>query len=290
MFPLDTPSISRPAGGTGELRVTWIGHSTTLIQLGGTNILTDPIWSRRASPVQWAGPARLVPPALRMEELPPVHVVLVSHNHYDHFDDRSIRRLARRFPEARWFAPPGLALALGRRGVREVTELGWWQEVEVGGGTGLRVGATPAQHFSARSPWDRNRSFWCGYAIRGDDLGVYFAGDTGYHPEFRRIAERFGPFDLCLIPIGAYEPRWFMRVVHMNPEEAVRAFQDLRRAHPATGRRGAFVPIHWGTFRLTDEPMEEPPERTRLAWAANGMEAGDLVVLRHGGTWERTED
>jgi N-acyl-phosphatidylethanolamine-hydrolysing phospholipase D len=157
-----------------------------------------------------------------------------------------------------------------------VVELGWWESADLGG---LRVTATPAQHFSSRTHFDRNRSHWCGFALAAARHRVYFAGDTGYHPDFPEIGRRLGPFDLSLIPIGAYEPRWFMRPVHVNPEEAVRAFVDLG------GREGGVMAgIHWGTFKLTDEPMDEPPVRTRAAWAAAGLPAERLWIPRHGET------
>jgi N-acyl-phosphatidylethanolamine-hydrolysing phospholipase D len=161
-----------------------------------------------------------------------------------------------------------------QRGARDVHELDWWDETRVGS---LAIGCTPAQHFSARGFGDRNRTLWCGWSLAAPARQVFFAGDSGYHPEFMAIGERFGPFDAALLPIGAYEPRWFMRPVHMNPEEAVRAFQDLQRGRPAiSGRPVVMVGMHWGTFKLTDEPMDEPPARARSAWRAAGLESANL--------------
>jgi N-acyl-phosphatidylethanolamine-hydrolysing phospholipase D len=163
-------------------------------------------------------------------------------------------------------------------GARRITEHDWW---ETGADGPLTLTATPAQHFSARTPLDRNRTLWCGWVVEAAGRRVFFAGDTGYHPAFGDIARSLGPFDMALLPVGAYEPRWFMRPVHMNPEEALRAFGDLQIA----GRtEGVMVPIHWGTFKLTDEPMDEPPRRTRAAWDASGRPADRLWLLRHGET------
>ena len=276
------PPISRvapsqvisPRAAADQLVLTWVGHATFLIQIGGQNVLTDPMWSDRASPVGFAGPRRLVSPGIPFEALPPIDVILLSHNHYDHLDDRTVRRLASQYPGVRWLAPLGLGPFLRRRGAREVLELDWWDETRVGS---LAIGCTPAQHFSARGFGDRNRTLWCGWSLAAPARQLFFAGDSGYHPEFTAIGERFGPFDATLLPIGAYEPRWFMRPVHMNPEEAVRAFQDLQRGRSAiSGRPVVMVGMHWGTFKLTDEPMDEPPARARSAWRAAGLESVNL--------------
>jgi N-acyl-phosphatidylethanolamine-hydrolysing phospholipase D len=268
--------VPAPRAEVTAVVLTWIGHSTFLVQIGGMNVLTDPVWSERASPVQFAGPRRLTPPALPLDELPPIDVVVISHNHYDHLDDRTVRRLARAYPGARWVVPLGLATFVARRGATDVRELDWWTETAVGP---LVVGCTPAQHFSARSMRDRDRTLWCGFSLAASGRRLLFAGDTAYHPEFSRIGERFGPFDAALLPIGAYEPRWFMRPVHMTPEEAVQAFLDLR-----VGSRngGVMVAMHWGTFRLADEPVLEPPVRVRAAWSAAGLSDAELWVPAHG--------
>jgi N-acyl-phosphatidylethanolamine-hydrolysing phospholipase D len=275
------PSVSQPAPPTVSSRapvdhlvLTWVGHATFLIQIGGQNVLTDPMWSDRASPVPFAGPRRWTPPGIPFDELPPVDVVLISHNHYDHLDDRTVRQLAGHHSDARWLAPLGLARFLRRRGVRDVLELDWWEETRLGD---LAIGCTPAQHFSARGMGDRNRTLWCGWSVGAPARQVFFAGDSGYHPALQTIGDRFGPFHVALLPIGAYEPRWFMRPVHMNPEEAVQAFQDLQRSRPPIpGRPVVMVGMHWGTFKLTDEPMAEPPVRARRAWEAAGLDPADL--------------
>ncbi len=251
--------------------------------MGALNVLTDPMWSRRASPVPWAGPSRLVPTPFPLTALPPIDVVLISHNHYDHLDRQTVRALAAAHPSAQWFAPLGLKPLLRRWQVRDVRELDWWGSGQAGAAL---VSCVPARHFSGRTPWDRAGTLWSGWAIAANGWRILFAGDTAYHPEFTRIAARHGPFDLVLLPVGAYEPRWFMGGVHMNPEDALRAYRDLCAPHP-DARRPPMLPIHWGTFRLTDEPMHEPPELTRRLWAAEGLPTEDLWLGAHGGTQRR---
>ena len=281
--PVAASDFAAPRAGPATLTATWVGHATALLQLGSVNVLTDPQWSDRASPVPWAGPARLVAPPLALESLPPIDVVLISHNHYDHLDRGTVRRLARREPDAEWFVPLGLGGLLSRWGVRRVREADWWETAHT---PDAEVSCVPARHFSARTPWDRARTLWAGWTIAANGWRVYFAGDTAYHPEFGAIAARFGPFDLALLPVGAYEPRWFMGSVHMNPEDAVAAYADLRAAH-ATAPPPAMVPIHWGTFRLTDEPVDEAPARTRAAWGEARHPADALWLLAHGQTRRR---
>lgn len=271
-FPREAPDNT-----SEQPRVTWIGHSTFLIQVGGLNILTDPIWSDRASPVSFAGPKRLVPPGLRFSDLPRIDITLLSHDHYDHLDRTTVENLIASFPEMAWITPLGVAGFVKSRGAKAVEELDWWGETSVGTVT---IGCTPAQHFSGRLPWNRNSTLWCGWTVRVGDFSLFFAGDTGLHPEFRRIAGHFGPFDLAILPIGAYEPRWFMQPVHMSPEEAVQSFRDLASAFP--GRRCVMLASHWGTFRLTDEPVDEPPELARATWDREDLPSDDLWIFTHG--------
>jgi N-acyl-phosphatidylethanolamine-hydrolysing phospholipase D len=260
--------------------MTWVGHSTFLIQIGGLNVLTDPMWSEFASPVRVIGPRRYAAPGIALNDLPPIDLVVQSHDHYDHLDLPTVRTLARRFPEARWLTPVGLGRWLERRGVRYIRELDWWDEAET---DELRVGAVPAQHFSGRGP-RRNRALWCGWTLRalGVDRAAYFVGDTGYFPAFGEIADRRGPFDAVAMPVGAYDPRWFMRPAHLDPEEAVRAYQELAGRQP--GRPLHCVAMHWGTFKLTEEPLLEPPERLRAAWETAALSTSALHVLHHGET------
>jgi len=268
-----------PPLGDDDLAITWVGHSTFLVQVGAVSILTDPIWSDRASPVQWAGPRRHAPPGIPFDALPPIDIVLQSHDHYDHFDDWSVRTLARAHPDAHWYAPRGVRARLNARGVRHVTELDWWEQHDH---AARQVTCVPAQHFSGRSPFDRNRTLWGGFVLRLDGRTLYFVGDTGWHDGFAEIGRRCGPFDAVLMPIGAYDPRWIMRPVHVDPEEAVRAFVALHDGHPAP--TSVMVAMHWGTFVLTDEPLDEPPARARAAWAQAGLSADRLWVMAPGET------
>jgi len=271
--------IAAPRAARGYRSATWVGHATVLLQLGPFNVLTDPIWSERASPLPWIGPRRLMPPAVRFEQLPEIDLILLSHNHYDHLDAPTVRRIAQRFPAASWLCPMGLGSLLRSFGVRHLVERDWWESVETLSYTATCV---PAQHFSARSMGDRGDTLWCGWTLETDGVRVYFAGDTALHPEFEQIGKRCGPFDLVMLPIGAYEPRWFMRSVHMNPEDAIQAYQALRA--PAGGLQPPCLPIHWGTFRLTDEAAEEPPRHFAQLWERAGLQPDRNWTFAHGET------
>ncbi|MEJ2216796.1 MAG: MBL fold metallo-hydrolase [Gemmatimonadota bacterium] len=271
-IPRAEPQPARPRAEPGELRLTWVGHATFLVQQGGLNLLTDPVWSRRASPLRWVGPARLSPPGLAFGSLPPIDGVVISHDHYDHLDAPTVRRLARRHPAARWFTPLGYGRWLRKRGVRDVVELDWWDESVLETDRGrLHVMALPAQHWTRRRPWDGYERLWAAWRIRDNRGAILFGGDSGYFAGYAEVGRRAGPFSATLLPIGAYAPRWFMRLAHMDPEEAVRAYRDL-------GGIGAFVAMHWGTFRLSDEAPLEPPERVRAAWVAAGLPPADLWI------------
>lgn len=267
------PPFPPPARvGAGRIAATFIGHSTFLLQVGGIAILTDPIWSERCSPVSFAGPRRARAPGQALAALPGVELLLVTHNHYDHMDLPTLRQV-----RARW-APPavtglGNARHLAKAGLRGAVELDWWQRVDV---AGARVTYVPAQHFSARGLYDRNRSLWGGFVVEAGGAVVYFAGDTGYCPHFAEIGARFPRIDLALLPIGAYEPRWFMRQQHVNPAEAVRAHLDLR------ARRS--IGMHFGTFQLTDEAIDAPVVALQAAREAAGVGEGAFGVLGFGET------
>lgn len=281
--PLPRPvAPSFPARADARaITITWVGHASFLVQIGGLNVLLDPMWSERASPVQWTGPRRRTAPGIAFDALPAVDVVVQSHDHYDHLDDVTVRRIVARWPDAHWLTPLGVGPFARERGARHVREADWWDELRLGP---VAFTATPAQHFSGRSFAARDTTLWCGWAIRVGGRAVWFAGDSGYHSEFDAIGTRLGPFDVALVPVGAYEPRWFMRSVHMNPEDAVRAFGDMLRGSIGATPRTAFVPMHWGTFKLTDEPLMEPPRRTRAAWAAAGLPPEDLWIVAPGET------
>jgi N-acyl-phosphatidylethanolamine-hydrolysing phospholipase D len=209
--------------------------------------------------------------------------VLLSHNHYDHLDARTVRTLAATHPSARWIVPLRLGRLVRSFGVRDVSELDWWEELAVGD---ANVSCTPARHFSARTPFDRNRTLWCGFAVTNAAGRIFYAGDTGMHPEFARIGERFGPFQVSAIPIGAYEPRWFMHPVHLNPAEAVAAFRALHAYH-GPSLDAVMLGVHWGTFRLTDEAILDPPRVTRDVWTRAMLPADRLWILAHGETRSR---
>jgi N-acyl-phosphatidylethanolamine-hydrolysing phospholipase D len=297
--PRATPTFPSPHAAHDDIVITWVGHSTFLIQIGGYNFLTDPVWGERASPVTWLGPRRWVEPGIDFTALPPVDGVLISHDHYDHLDTPTVVRLATRNPGARWFAPLGVRPWLTRRGARDIIERDWWETTEwrTGKQPTLTLTCTPAQHFSGRRLDNRNHTLWCGWTVRAGPRAVYFVGDTGRHPLFAEIGQRLGPFDATLMPIGAYDPQWFMRPVHVTPEDAVAAYGELANGQlgnalgtnrlPAGNTSVPSVPplmvgMHWGTFKLTDEPMDEPPGRTRRAWDAAGYPPDRLWVPRHG--------
>lgn len=243
-----TPGAPPPLRVSDErLRVTFVNHSTVLVQMDGVNMLTDPIWSERASPFSWIGPHRVRPPGVRFEDLPPIHVVMISHNHYDHLDLPTLTRLARKH-RPQFIVGLGNAALLQSAGIANVQELDWWQSIELTGG--VRLTSTPSQHFSARGLYDRNATLWAGYVVEGTAGVIYFAGDTGYGPHFAQIRERFGPLRLAMLPIGAFRPAWFMSRVHLSPREAVQAHDALNAS--------TSLAIHYGTFRLGDDGQDEP--------------------------------
>jgi N-acyl-phosphatidylethanolamine-hydrolysing phospholipase D len=248
---------------------TWIGHSTLLVQLHGVNVLTDPIWSERASPVGFFGPRRLVPPGLRFEDLPPIHAVIISHDHYDHLDVATVERLAREH-HPRFFVPLGLKSWFADHGITDVVELDWWESREF---RGLTFVCTPAQHSSGRGLNDQNLRLWSSWVMTAPDHRFFFAGDTGYMPSMREIGRRFGPFDLAAIPIGGYSSYEGRHPNHVNPEEALQLFEDLR------GR--LMAPVHWGTFELNREPFNEPPDRLLKEAVRRGIEE-KIAMLTQG--------
>jgi N-acyl-phosphatidylethanolamine-hydrolysing phospholipase D len=254
--------------------LTWIGHATLLVQAGGVNILTDPHFSARASPLPFAGPTRQVAPALALAELPHIEAVVISHNHYDHLDRESVTALARQpGGPPQFFVPLGLATWFREAGIETVTELDWWQSRGVGG---VALHFTPAQHWSRRGLTDRNATLWGSWVIEAPGFRFLFAGDTGYSLDFRDIGARFSGFDVAALPIGAYEPRWFMRPQHVDPQEALQIHHDLRAR--------CSLAIHWGTFVLSDEALDEPPRALAAARAAAGVAEDRFRVVPFGQT------
>lgn len=279
-LPRAEPELAEPRvpAEADELRVTWVGQATFLVQMPGLTLLTDPMFSDRASPFGWAGPRRFSPPGLTLDALPPIDAVLISHDHYDHLDAPTVASLHDRFGDAvTWFTSLGYDDWFGRRGVSNVISMDWWDRTElaVDGGT-ASITALPVRHWTRRRMFDARKRLWCSWSVEAAGRRLYFGGDSGYCPGFSEIGERAGPFDVALLPVGAYEPRWFMRPSHMNPEEAAQACRDVGAA--------AMVGMHWGTFRLTDEPPLEPPRRTRQAWSSLGLPPDDLHIPALGET------
>jgi L-ascorbate metabolism protein UlaG (beta-lactamase superfamily) len=250
-----------PNPGPDDVVVTFVGHATFLIQVAATNVLVDPVYSQRASPFSVVGPRRHRAPGVRFEELPTISLVLLSHNHYDHCDLGTLQRLERRFHPT-VVTPLGNGPLLRSAGLRQVEEIDWWQTASA---APLPITLTPAQHFSARSPFDRNRALWSGFLIEAGRHRILHAGDSGYGPHFREIAARLAPIDLALLPIGAYEPRWFMKDIHMNPAEAVQAHLDL------AARKS--LAMHFGTFQLTPEGIDDPVRELANALRECGVPA-----------------
>ena len=266
---VDPAALKQPNQGVPQY--TWIGHSTFLIQYRGLNILTDPIFSERASPVSFAGPKRYTPPALSPSDLPRIDVVVISHNHYDHLDLPSLKELG---PEVTYVVPLKNRELLESVGLTKIHELDWHESVEF---KDVTIHATPSQHWSARGLFDRKDALWAAFVLEWDDHKVFFGGDTGYTKElFTDIGERYGPFDASLIPIGAYEPRWFMKAAHVNPVEAVAIHQDIKSKWS--------LGIHWGTFPLTAESPLSPLKNLKEALNDAGVANEAFTTLALGET------
>ncbi|HEY5647588.1 MAG TPA: MBL fold metallo-hydrolase, partial [Pseudomonadales bacterium] len=275
VMPRAKPNLV-PAGTVSRnARVTWIGQATVLIQHGGVNVLTDPVFSDRASPLNFAGPQRVAAPALRLDELPPIDAVVISHDHYDHLDAATIHQLGN---GPTYFVPLGLKAWLVQEGIdaTRVVELDWWQSGTLAAGRStVTLTATPSQHVSGRTLTDRNQRLWASWALQWQDFSVWFGGDTGYNDvQFRAIGERFGRFDLGILPIGSYAPREYMKAVHLSPEDAVKVHHDIRADRS--------MAMHWGTFHLTAEPLFEPPMRLAAAVRTAGLGDGAIATFAIG--------
>lgn len=269
------PPPARVEGG--ELRITFVNHATVLIQVGGLNVLTDPIWSERASPFQAAGPQRFRAPGIRFQDLPPVDIVLVSHNHFDHMDGNTLGLLANDH-DPLFLVPLGNCHYLDRFGVDQCRELDWWEAIETE--TGAKIHSVPARHWCRRNLMDTNRSLWSGFVVQASQHRVYFAGDTGMGDHFGEIRERLGPPDLAILPIGAYLPRWFMSAQHIDPGEAVKAHRMLEAKQS--------MAIHFGTFRLADNGQQQPVRDLVEAMDIGGLDPDSFWVPDNGDTrrWE----
>jgi len=261
--------VPRPPArvASGQLLVTPVGHSTFLIQADGVNILTDPVWSERASPVSFTGPRRVQAPGLRLEDLPAIDLILISHNHYDHLDLPTLRKLAR-------FHRPQVVTTLGNKelikktGFDSVTELDWWQQTALPGG--MRIACVPAQHFSGRGMRDSYKTLWGGFVLESMAGPIYFAGDTGYGEHFEEIVRRFGPLRVAFLPIGAYKPEWFMWPGHMGPEGALKAHVELKAR--------TSIAMHFGTFPLGDDGQHEAVEALRAGIEKMAMQGSQFLV------------
>ncbi len=272
-WPAQVPvTAQRPPRPDAEADIvlTFVGHSTFLIQTRTATIITDPVFVERASPVQFAGPRRVRQPGVRLDDLPPISLILLSHNHYDHCDLTSLGAISRRFHPT-VVTLLGNARLLQSAGVVKIEELDWWRSSVT---APVPVTATPAQHFSARTPFDRNRALWGGFVVELGGRRLFFAGDSAYAPHFSEIGRQLGPIDTALMPIGAYEPRWFMRHVHVNPEEAVRAHQDLGAARS--------FGMHFGTFQLTAEAIDAPLVALAEARSQAGLTESEFCTLDFG--------
>jgi len=263
-LPYDGAAIARSPS------LTWIGHSTFLVRMDGVAFLTDPMFSQRASPFSFMGPARMVPPGIPLENLPPVDFVLLSHDHYDHTDLPTVKKLARR--GVPFIVPPGLGEWVRQVG-GEATEVARWQAVER---QGVRIESVPARHFSGRTLFDRNRRSWTGWMVSGATRRFYHAGDTGYSSDFRTIGERLGPVDLAAVPIGAYLPAAMMHPIHTTPEEGLQIGLDVRASR--------MVAMHFGTFDLADEPVDEPPKRFQAEAERLGLGSDRVWIMKVGET------
>lgn len=273
-WPKFVPLEITPNLGTSlkpkQVNVTFVNHSTFLLQFNGINILTDPVWSDRVSPVSWFGPKRVHKPGIKFRDLPKIDIVLISHNHYDHLDKETLSKLEDKYSPI-FLCPLGDAKLLQEIGINKAFELDWWKTLVF---NDMEITFTPTQHWSRRTLLDTNRSLWGGYVIKFNSMTTYFAGDTGYSPHFKEIKKRLGGMNLSLLPIGAYSPRWFMQTMHMDPEEAIWAHKDLDSKKS--------IGIHHGTFQLTNEKRDEPSYKLRMYLRSNQLTKNDFLVLKPG--------
>jgi len=276
-FELDTSQHQLLKTNQHKTSLTWIGHATFLIQFNGLNILTDPQFSERASPVNWAGPKRVVAAAMQISDLPEIDAVIISHDHYDSLDVASVRALAvhNKQRTLSFFVPLGMKAWFDDLDLEsiEVIELDWGQSHLM---SGVKFIAEPSQHWSKRTLFDTYERLWASWVIESADKKLFFAGDTGYAQHFKQIGNKYDGFDIALLPIGAYEPRWFMKSHHVNPDEAVKMHMDIKSQYS--------VAMHWGTFVLTDEPLDEPPLKLLEALKKYQLPETEFEIYKHGET------
>ena len=268
----DVPFGEKPVATSQELRITYVNHSTFLIQVNGVNILTDPVWSERTSPFQFAGPKRMRPPGIKFEDLPKIDVVLLSHNHYDHLDLPIVKKIFE-IHKPEFITPLGVKAFLEQKGIRGKGDLDWWDEVALN--DTLKVQAVPAQHFSGRGTFDRDATLWCGYVIKRKEGNIYFVGDTGYNEKtFKEIGERCAPIAVAFVPIGAYKPQWFMSPIHCSPEEAVKIHMEVKAK--------VSIADHYGTFALADDGQHEPAQQLEVALKKFNLPSEQFILLEEG--------
>ena len=265
----ETITGPKPDSESEALQITFVNHSTFLIQWNQLNVLTDPIWSERCSPFSFAGPQRMRPPGIAFSDLPAVDIVVISHNHYDHLDMPTIMKLEESH-QPLFIVPLGVDLQLKKKSIKNTIALDWWQSTNAG----IKIEAVPAQHFSGRGMFDRDQTLWCGYILSHNDKQLYFAGDSGYGGLFKEIGKKRGPMDISLIPIGAYKPRWFMSPIHISPEEAVQVHQDVQSQQS--------VAMHFGTFPLADEGQGTAEQDLILALDEAGIPQKDFIIPAEG--------
>jgi N-acyl-phosphatidylethanolamine-hydrolysing phospholipase D len=267
VYPAIAPRFNRT-----EPSVLWIGHSSFLIEIDGHTLLIDPVWDNYCSPIPYPKLRRKVAPPIPLQNLPPIDFVLLSHNHYDHLEAKTVRYLKTHHPKVEWIVPAGLSSWFYRRGITKVRELKWWENQSF---ARISVTAVPAQHFSGRTLWDKNKTHWNGYVLETAHKRLYFTGDTGYNPyDFKAIGDRWRGMDLSLIPIGTYVPKKFMQPVHISPEEAVQIHRDVHSR--------LSIGMHWKTFRLSDEPLDAPPYHLYLAMKEKNLPYSSFLPVDPG--------
>lgn len=254
-----------------KIKITFVNHSTFLIQYKGLNILTDPVWSQRTSPFQFAGPERMRPPGINFEDLPKIDLIIISHNHYDHLDANTMKKLAVKF-NPKVISPLGVSAFVKKLGFDNTIDLDWW---EISNFQELKITSVPAQHFSGRGMFDRNATLWAGYVIQSADKKIYFAGDSGYDKNiFREIGRHFDSMDVSMIPIGAYKPRWFMSVIHVDPKEALLIHKDVNSKQS--------IAMHFGTFPLADDGQNDPIKELNAELLESNIEKEDFIIPKEG--------